>query len=263
MMRRGHPTGARDSTRNASGHVRGRALPSTLASIGRSAYSQAMRSVGRPSGRTRNPIIEAARREQIVEAAIDVVATIGYSQASLARIAERARVSKSVISYHFSSKDELLEQVVETIFGDIGRFIEPSLAAEDTAAGKVRAYLTAELAYLRDNRARLRAVGSIVTNHRGDHGALRFASADDAVVAVLSDILRQGQRDGEFREFDPRIMAMTINVALDGALAQFAKDDTEDLDRYASELIALFAAATARPPADGGRLNRPRSGELP
>ncbi|MEV4179380.1 TetR/AcrR family transcriptional regulator [Nonomuraea sp. NPDC049709] len=206
-----------------------------------------MRPTDRPNGRTRNPIIEAARRSQIIEAAIEVVAEVGYAQASLARIAAHAQVSKSVVSYHFADKDELLEQVVTQLYADIGAFIQARLAAEDTATGKIRAYITAELEYLRGNRARLRALGSIVTNHRTGDGELRFAAeADDAVVAELSNILRQGQRDGEFRDFNPRVMAITINQALDGALAQYARDETEDLEVYTAELTSLFAAATGR-----------------
>lgn len=194
----------------------------------------------------RNPIIEAARRAQIIDAAIQVVGTIGYAQASLSRIAEQAHISKSVVSYHFASKEELLEQVVTQIYGEVWTIVEPRLMAEDTAAGKVQAFIAAELAYMRDNRARLRAVGSIVTNHRGDDGGLRFTTeSDDAVLVLLTDILRQGQRDGEFREFEPRIMAITITQALDGALAQFARNTQEDLNGYATELITLFAAAMA------------------
>ena len=42
--------------------------------------------------------IQAARRRQIIAAAIETA--VGYGQASLARIAEHADISKSVISYH-------------------------------------------------------------------------------------------------------------------------------------------------------------------
>lgn len=222
-----------------------------------------MRPDGRPGGRKRNPIIEAARRVQIIDAAIQVVGTVGYAQASLARIAEQAQIAKSVVSYHFASKEDLLEQVVAQIYGDVWAFVEPRLVAEDTAAGKVEAYIAAELAYMRDNRARLRAAGSIVTNHRNADGTLRFAAeTDDAVVVMLTDVLRRGQRDGEFREFEPRIMAITINQALDGALAQFARNSEEDLDVYAAELTALFAAAMAQePPDDSGGRQDTTSGE--
>ncbi|WP_338106680.1 TetR/AcrR family transcriptional regulator [Psychrobacillus psychrodurans] len=53
--------------------------------------------------------IEKARRNQIVECAIETIAEIGYAQASLGQIAKRAKISKGVISYHFANKEELLD----------------------------------------------------------------------------------------------------------------------------------------------------------
>jgi AcrR family transcriptional regulator len=55
---------------------------------------------------------ETARRAQIVQAAIDTIAELGYGRASLARIAERLGISKGVISYHFAGKDDLIKEVV-------------------------------------------------------------------------------------------------------------------------------------------------------
>jgi AcrR family transcriptional regulator len=51
--------------------------------------------------------IETARRAQIMAAAIDTIAELGYGQASLARIAQRAGTSKGVICYHFVGNDDL------------------------------------------------------------------------------------------------------------------------------------------------------------
>ncbi|MBV9802070.1 MAG: TetR family transcriptional regulator, partial [Solirubrobacterales bacterium] len=63
----------------------------------------------RPDSRT---FIEQARRAQIVGVAIDTIAELGYAQASLARIAERAGISKGVIAYHFAGKEDLIAEVV-------------------------------------------------------------------------------------------------------------------------------------------------------
>ncbi|MGW4801760.1 hypothetical protein ACWEPC_56030 [Nonomuraea sp. NPDC004297] len=38
-----------------------------------------MQSDSRPTGRKRNPIIEETRRKQIIDAAIETVATLGYA----------------------------------------------------------------------------------------------------------------------------------------------------------------------------------------
>ncbi len=71
--------------------------------------------------------IEKARRAQIVEYAIETLAEVGYSQASLGQIAKRAKISKGVISYHFTNKEELLEQVVTEYFLARESFIRPQL----------------------------------------------------------------------------------------------------------------------------------------
>ena len=68
---------------------------------------------------------EEARRAQIIGCAIEVLAELGYAQASYARIAERAGTSKSVISYHFAGKDELLEQVVQSVYAEAARYMIP------------------------------------------------------------------------------------------------------------------------------------------
>ena len=56
--------------------------------------------------------IAAARREQIVAAAIEVIAAAGFAQASFARIAEHAGLSSTrLISYHFAGKADLMATV--------------------------------------------------------------------------------------------------------------------------------------------------------
>jgi AcrR family transcriptional regulator len=45
--------------------------------------------------------VEAARRDQIVRAAIETIAEEGYARASFVRIAQRASISPGLITYHF------------------------------------------------------------------------------------------------------------------------------------------------------------------
>jgi AcrR family transcriptional regulator len=55
-----------------------------------------------------------ARRAQIVGCAADVIAQAGYAQATMAEIARQAGVAKSVISYHFADKNELMQELIRT-----------------------------------------------------------------------------------------------------------------------------------------------------
>jgi AcrR family transcriptional regulator len=56
----------------------------------------------RPARQPSGSITEAARRAQIVAAAVTVLADRGFASASLAAIADEVGISKGVISYHFA-----------------------------------------------------------------------------------------------------------------------------------------------------------------
>ncbi|MGF1470613.1 MAG: TetR/AcrR family transcriptional regulator [Rubrobacteraceae bacterium] len=196
-----------------------------------------------PDDRKRASFIEAARRAQVIEAAIETVAELGYARASLARIAEHAGISKSVISYHFSGKEELLEQVVTQVYDDCGEAMESGILAEETWSGKLAAYVTGELSYMRDNRTRMIAASEIATSHRTGDGTPLFLEFGVEDLEVLVDILEQGQAAGEFGAFDVRVAATTITHAVDGALTEWQKDDSLDLVAYGEELISLVHRA--------------------
>ena len=187
----------------------------------------------------------------MIAAGTETIAEVGYGQASLARIAERAGISKSVISYHFADKDELIEQIVESIYRDSWLATKRRLEAAATAAGKLQAYIEAQIRYYSTHRSRLIAVGSIVVNHRGPDGSLRWPpSAEESVVRVLVDILRRGQAAGELSTFDPLPIAVTVSYAITGALEQWVQDPNLDLASYTADLVAMFdLAAHAAPPA--------------
>ena len=85
--------------------------------------------------------IEKARRQQIVAAAIDTIAEVGFGQASLARIAERIGISKGVISYHFEGKDDLMRQVAIEIVEAARDYIVPRFLAESTGPATLSVYI--------------------------------------------------------------------------------------------------------------------------
>lgn len=202
-----------------------------------------MRSKNGAAGRV--SFIQAARRQQIIAAAITTVTAVGYGQASLARIADQAEISKSVISYHFANKDDLLEQVVRQVNADWAAFMRPFLDAETTATGLLAAYIRSRLAYMRDNQSRLVAMAEIIVNHRGPDGTPVFAERDADPAAELVTILRDGRAGGEFRDFDPMVLAMTITQGIDGALTYWSEHPGTDLTAYGEELVTLFGLATA------------------
>ena len=206
-----------------------------------------MRSESSPIGQeSTQTFTETARRAQIVAAAIDTIAELGYGQASLARIAETAGTSKGVIIYHFGGKDELMRELVAEVVARGVAYMEPQIDAEPTGAGKLRAYLESNLAFMGENRNHMVAIFEIALNARAADGSRLYdVSVQDAGVAALEQLLAYFQGTGEFRAgFDPHVMAMVIRAAINAVPAQLARDPALDVAHHAREIADLFHIAT-------------------
>ena len=199
--------------------------------------------IGQESTRT---FTETARRAQIVSAAIDTIAELGYGQASLARIAETAGTSKGVIIYHFGGKDELMRELVAEVVARGVAHMEPQVDAEPTGAGKLRAYIESNLAFMGENRNHMVAIFEIALNARAADGSRLYdVSVQDAGVAALEQLLAYFQGTGEFRAgFDPHVMAMAIRAAINAVPAQLARVPALDVAHHARELADMFHIAT-------------------
>jgi AcrR family transcriptional regulator len=200
----------------------------------------------RVNSASRRTVTTTARRAQIVDAAISTIAELGLNQASFARIAERARLSSTrLISYHFAGKDDLMQAVVDEVFSTAGQYIAPYVLAEPTPSGKLRGFIRGSARFYTEYREHVVAVRDVWANFRRPDGTQRFGmETHEPEFEVVSQILREGQARGEFREFDPRVMAITLRQALDGLATFVATDPDLDVDAYTSELVALFDRAT-------------------
>jgi AcrR family transcriptional regulator len=189
-----------------------------------------------------------ARRAQIMRAAIDTIAEVGYAKASFARITERADLSSPrMISYHFANKEELIHEILKYVFVAGATFIGERVNAAATVTAKLRAYLDANLRFLREHPAEIAALNEIGSHLRTETGqAYTSVSAQETSVQAVEKLLAAGHASGEFREFDVRSMAVIIRGAIDGAAQRLRDESDFDFDVYASEVITTFTLATSR-----------------
>ena len=82
------------------------------------------------------------RRAQIIAAAIETIAELGYAQTSFAKIAKRAGISSTrLISYHFAGKDDLMRAVVIDIVTSANEFMGPRIEAQTDFGARLEAYI--------------------------------------------------------------------------------------------------------------------------
>jgi AcrR family transcriptional regulator len=94
----------------------------------------------------RPPRTQAERTEdtrgRILDAAVDMLTTHGYSGFRTAPVAARAGVSRGALTYHFPSRDELLLAVVAEVFrraGEAGRARARTVQSVDEAIAQLLA----------------------------------------------------------------------------------------------------------------------------
>lgn len=198
----------------------------------------------------RRSFIETARRAQIIECAIETIADLGFAQASLAQIAKRAKVSTGVILYYFATKDDLIREVGAHVFKAGEDFVRPRVDIhQDKARDALLSFIRANVDYIASNPKNALALMNIMRAGRMESGALRVDPAiEEPRQKGFRGILEWGQRTGEFRPFDVRVMMVTIIEALDVIPSLLAAEPGLNLSAYGQTLVELFDHATRSDP---------------
>jgi TetR/AcrR family transcriptional regulator, fatty acid metabolism regulator protein len=191
--------------------------------------------------------IETARRAQIVQAAIDTIAEVGYARASLARIGARIGISKGLIGYHFAGKDDLIRQAVAEIIEAGKAYMTPRILAKPPGPDMLRAYIESNLGFMQEHRNYMVAITEIARNGLTADGRQRFyGDANiDQFAGELEDLLRLTQAAGGLRaDFDPKSMAIAIRAAIDAVPRRLAHEPSFDIGTYSAEIAGIFDLAT-------------------
>jgi AcrR family transcriptional regulator len=200
----------------------------------------------------RQSFIEAARRAQIIECAIDAIAELGFAQASLAQIAKRAGVSTGVISYYFAGKDDLIRAVAAHVYAVGEAHIDPIVSRQSGLCVALRTFIEASVDFIAVKPRYPMAIMNIIRAGRAEGGKPRFDPAvGEARRIGFNNILLRGQEVGEFRPFDVDVMTITIIESLDCIPQQLVENPDLDLKSYATELVTLFDLATRHPSIAG------------
>ena len=204
-------------------------------------------SARRSTDADRPTFTEQARRQQLIEATIDSIATRGYPATSLAAIAEQAGVSKAAVLYHYTSKDKLTEATLAHVLEQFMAYVSERVEREDDPKGALVAYVRAMIGYQQANRRHVRVIVEMLLDDQGGTKPKTPGSHDTGGRRQgLADLLTAGQEAGGFREFDTRTVALAIGGAIDGVIAHWLVHPELDLDAASEELVAFTLLAVER-----------------
>ncbi|MEU9019397.1 TetR/AcrR family transcriptional regulator [Actinomadura sp. NPDC048394] len=173
-----------------------------------------------------------ARREQILDAALDAFAAEGYRATTLAKVAARVGLTEAGVLHHFSSKAALLAGVLR-YRDDIDPDAVARVAGDDVVQAVRR---MADLARILLEHPRLMRFDAVVGGESVAEGGVPFehfrARLHDAREA-LSRHLRAAAKTGAVRsDIDADLIAGEVIAFMDGVQTQWLFDpDAIDLQR--------------------------------
>lgn len=206
-----------------------------------------MQPENRPGSQEKRSFIEEARRGQIVAATIATIAEIGYAKASFVQIARRAGISPGLITYHFTKREELMKQVMLTVHNAMDQALTARTEGSESYCGALRGLVEGFVHYCAEHPAELIAISQIAAAARDAEAARTWSEEQNAAALTeLEDMFREGQEAGEFRDFAPRVMAVSVMAAMEATPAELMARPDTDVTRYAKELADLFEQAVRR-----------------
>jgi AcrR family transcriptional regulator len=142
----------------------------------------------------------AARRNEILDVARQLVYTKGYEQMSIQDILDAMKISKGAFYHYFDSKQALMDGMIDRMLDDAEKILRPILDAKDLSAiEKLRLYFnTAGQWKVSQKKFML----NLFRVWHADSNALmrqkQEAAAMERIAPMLAKIIRQGMEEGVF-----------------------------------------------------------------
>ncbi|HEQ60016.1 MAG TPA: TetR/AcrR family transcriptional regulator [Firmicutes bacterium] len=187
------------------------------------------------------------RREQIVQAALDLIGDQGLSSLSIAAIAERVGIVPSALYRHFKSKDEVLDAVLELLRSRLLANVAQARKETPEALQRLRRLLVRQVRLLSENRAIPQVVFSdgIYTGHA--ERKAKVAQMITAYLGRIQEILEEGKQEGTIRQdvVPSTASLMFLGLILPAAVLSNISEGRFDLIAHAESAWPTFARCIA------------------
>lgn len=198
------------------------------------------------------------RAGEIIEAAAQIFAERGYHGATTQDIADVLKIRQASLYYYFPSKEVALELVcmrgVEGFYETEKAIAEGPGTATERLSGLVRAHISPLL-----DRGNFMKVFLTQRQFLPAHSRRKVRKVSLGIEAIFETVLKEGQRNGEFRaDLDTRLATLTILSLVNGCAAWYPREQAS-IERIGGEFIAFVLTGINAMGASGRRPPRKAS----
>lgn len=187
------------------------------------------------------------RQLQLIEATIDSLAKRGYSETTMADVADGAGLSRGIVNFHFESKEKLLIATLQHMYDEYSAHWRNALQkAGDDPAHQLQALVAADFDRSICNKRKLAAWCAFWGEAKSRPTYQALSSARDAVYqTIFIDLCATLRQSGGYA-YEPQVMALALSAMLEGLWLRLMMG-TEDTTRETALQAANEFLAAAFP----------------
>ncbi|MGX7875278.1 transcriptional regulator BetI [Mesorhizobium sp. ORM6] len=171
------------------------------------------------------------RQLQLIEATIDSLAKRGYSETTMADVADGAGLSRGIVNFHFESKEKLLVATLQHMYDEYSAHWRTALQkAGDDPARQLRALVAADFDRSICNKRKLAAWCAFWGEAKSRPTYQALSSARDAVYQNIFIELCAALKESGGYAYEPQVMALALSAMLEGLWLRLMMG-TEDTTR--------------------------------
>jgi AcrR family transcriptional regulator len=175
-------------------------------------------------------------KEGILEAAARIFSEKGFHATSMQDIADAVNLQKASLYHHFSSKQEILADILDYALDLINKRLEIVLSQPLSPDEKLRQAMVSYFQTIAENR-NLAAVLLLELRSLDPDLKARQASRREKFERLWRDLIIEGKAQGIFNDVDPSLTGRAILGVMNWTVTWYRSDGP----RSANEIADLFA----------------------
>jgi len=185
------------------------------------------------------------RRQEIVEAVLELAAEHGSGQITAQAIADRVGIAQPTVFRHFRNRERILEAVIEWIARQLLGVVGGVAAGSGAADERLKTLLDRQLEFIGRHRGLPRLLFSERLHQENTRLKRSVGRIMDAYTATVAGLVREGVDAGAFRrDLDPQETAELVLALVQGTIMRWSVRDFEfDLPGQAPAIWRLLEPA--------------------
>jgi TetR/AcrR family transcriptional regulator, cholesterol catabolism regulator len=195
--------------------------------------------VTRPTETTK---AQRKRESQLLEKAVELFSNGGYRETSLQDVADKLGITRPLFYYYFETKEDLLWRIIGHLGDHLLESALPIGTSDDTPTSRLRRLLETHVQVLLSNLDAFRIYFAERHLLKGVRDR-RLKRGEGAYESLISEVISDGQRLGQFRGGDPAILTRLLTGMANSVTRWYVPTGSLSVDEL-SRMVADCAIAS-------------------